>query len=145
MSAVLTTSRLLCMLSDTPIDYPNIHLSKRRTPTKVIISFYSCTSLLSNLTSSPGLKAGMPIYGQPSQRKASPRLQFPHDPTFPCTVKSTSARSSAPSLRVLSCASAVSRLAASSAASFCARPQVQSLHALRRLPTLGAHSGAWTR
>jgi hypothetical protein len=106
------------------------------------ITSYNCTSLLSSLTSSPGLKAGIPIYGQPLQRNASPRLQFPHEPTFPCTVKSTSVRSSAPSFSVLSCASAVARLAASSAAIRSARPQEQSLQARRRLPTLGTHSGA---
>jgi len=104
--------------------------------------FYNCTSLLSSRTSSPGLKAGIPMYGQPSQRKASPRLQFPHEPTLPRTVKSTSARSSAPSLRVWSCASAFTRVTASSAAIFSARPHVQSLHARRRFPTRGAHSGA---
>jgi hypothetical protein len=87
----------------------------------------------------------MPIYGQPSQRKASPKLQLPQDPTFPWTVKSTSARSTAPNLRVCSLASASDRLAASSFAILSASPQVQSAQARRRLPTLGAHSGAMRR
>jgi len=39
-------------------------------------------------------------------------------------------------------ASAVARLAASSASRRAARPQVQSLQARRRLPVFGRHSGA---
>lgn len=108
-------------------------------------AIYNCTSLLSNRTSSPGLKAGMPMYGHPSHLNASPKLQFPQEPTLPLTVKSTSARSSESSFSAASCLSAESRLAASSAASLSARPQVQSLHARRRLPTRGAHSGARSR
>lgn len=85
---------------------PNICIGTTTCPTSIINAIrkasYNCTSLLRRRTSSPGLKAGIPIYGQPSQRNASPRLQFPHDPTLPWTVKSTSARSSAPSLRVWS-------------------------------------------
>ena len=103
---------------------------------------YNCTSSFTNRTSSPGLNAGSPIYGHPSQRKASPSAQFPQLPTLPCTVKSTSARSSAPSFSVLRAWSAVLRLAASSASIFCFRPHVQSLQARRRLPDLGRHSGA---
>lgn len=103
---------------------------------------YNCTSLFRSLTSSPGLKAGIPIYGHPSQRNASPKLQFPQEPTFPCTVKSTSARSSASSFRALSCASALDLVLASSAAILSANPHVQSLQARRRLPAFGAHSGA---
>ena len=99
----------------------------------------SCTSLFTNLTSSPGLNAGSPMYGHPSHLNASPRAQFPHDPTLPCTVKSTSARSSACSLARL--ASALERLAASSALSRSARPQLQSLQARRRL-VLGLQASA---
>lgn len=68
-------------------------------------------------------------------------LQFPHDPTFPWTVKSTSARSSAPSFKVCSLVSASARFAESSAAIRSARPQVQSLQA-RRLLLFGMHSAA---
>lgn len=114
----------------------------RRTHAHTHARLYSCTSLFRRRTSSPGRKAGMPMYGQPSQRKASPRLQLPHEPTLPWTVKSSSARSSASSLSALSCCSAVERLPASSPAIFSASPHVQSLHARRRLPTRGMHSGA---
>lgn len=100
---------------------------------------HNCTSLFTNLTSSPGLKAGRPIYGHPSHLKASPRAQLPQDPTLPWTVKSTSARSSACSLARF--ASALERLAASSALSRSARPQLQSLQARRRL-VLGLHASA---
>lgn len=103
---------------------------------------HSWISLLSSRTSSPGLKAGSPMYGQPSQRKASPRAQFPQLPTLPWTVKSTSARSFVSSFMVLSALSAASRLALSSASICCASPQVQSLHARLRFPTFGRHSGA---
>lgn len=82
------------------------------------------------------------MYGQPSQRKASPSEQFPQLPTFPWTVKSTSARSSAPILIVDRALSALARLVESSASIFSLRPQVQSLHARRRLPALGRHSAA---
>jgi hypothetical protein len=99
----------------------------------------SCTSLFTNLTSSPGLNAGSPMYGQPSHLNASPKAQFPHDPTLPWTVKSTSARSSACSLARL--ASALERFAASSALSRSARPQLQSLQARRRL-VLGLQASA---
>jgi len=58
----------------------------------------SCTSLSNNLTSSPGLNAGSPIYGHPSHLNASPSAQFPQLPTFPFTVKSISSKSSASSL-----------------------------------------------
>lgn len=102
---------------------------------------YNCTSLSNNITSSPGLNAGNPIYGHPSHLNASPRLQFPQLPTFPGTVKSTSAKSSDCNLRVLRAASALERLAASSASRRWARPQVQSLQARRRL-ALGLHSVA---
>ena len=112
---------------------------KQRRKTRVC---YSCTSLFNNRTSSPGLKAGIPMYGHPSHRNASPNAQFPQLPTLPCTVKSTSAKSSAPSLRVLSVLSALLRLVASSASIFSFRPQVQSLQARRRLPDLGRHSAA---
>ena len=95
---------------------------------------------LSNLTSSPTLKAGNPTYGHPSHRKASPNAQFPQLPTFPCTVKSTSAKSSAASFASFS--SAAERLAASSAARVAASPHVQSLQARRRFPGRGRHSGA---
>jgi hypothetical protein len=59
---------------------------------------YNCTSFCNILTSSPGLKGGNPTYGHPSHRNASPKAQFPHEPTFPFTVKSTSVRSLTPSL-----------------------------------------------
>jgi len=62
-----------------------------------------------------------------------PRLQLPQLPTFPCTVKSTSARSSACNFNAFNAVSALARRARSSASSFSARPQVQSLQALRRL------------
>ena len=114
--------------------------SEKGNPIILMLSTHNCTSSLSNRTSSPGLKAGNPIYGHPSHRNASPNAQFPHEPTLPCTVKSTSARSSAFSFA--SAWSALERLAASSASSFSARPQVQSLHARLRLPVLGRHSGA---
>lgn len=115
---------------------------------------YNCTSSLISLTSSPGLNAGSPMYGHPSHRNASPKEQFPQLPTFPCTVKSTSASSSAFSFAaegavveadewsLFRAASAVVRLVASSASSRAARPQVQSLQARRRLPVFGRHSGA---
>ena len=118
---------------------------------------YSWISSFKSLTSSPGLKAGSPMYGQPSHLKASPKapirsqfyfhipkrqyLQLPQLPTLPFTVKSTSAKSSAWSLSVLSAWSALARLALSSASSFCAKPHVQSLQARRRL-ALGLHSVA---
>lgn len=130
---------------------------------------YSCTSSFINRTSSPGLNAGSPIYGHPSHLKASPSAQLPQLPTLPCTVKSSSIRSSAPSFAVagaplevafgppfalavapfLPCSSpsaesAACRFARSSASIFAARPHVQSLQALRRLPALGWHSGAVT-
>lgn len=100
---------------------------------------HNCTSLFTNLTSSPGLNAGNPIYGHPSHLNASPSAQLPHEPTLPCTVKSTSARSSACSLARLE--SACARLAASSAFRRSARPQLQSLQARRRL-VLGRHASA---
>jgi len=103
---------------------------------------YNCTSLFSNLTSSPGVNAGSPIYGHPSQRNASPRAQLPQLPTLPWTVKSTSARSSWSSFRLLKALSAEARFAASSASIFSFMPHVQSLQARRRLPYLGRHSGA---
>ena len=121
-------------------------------------------------TSSPGLNAGSPTYGQPSQRNASPSAQLPQLPALPGTVKSVapSSRSAALSLArpgavpldavdlaapvvglgaapvgsAASAASARVRVAASSAARRAARPQVQSLQARRRLPGLGVHSGA---
>jgi hypothetical protein len=119
---------------------------------------YSWISSFKSLTSSPGLKAGNPMYGQPSHLKASPKapirsqfyftdlkkkqyLQLPQLPTLPFTVKSTSAKSSAWSLSVLSAWSALARLALSSASSFWAKPHVQSLQARRRL-ALGLHSVA---
>lgn len=112
------------------------HLSQSLPPSQ------SCTSSPNNLTSSPGLNAGRPIYGQPSHRKASPSAQLPQLPTFPLTVKSTSARSSACSLARFW--SAEARLARSSASSRWARPQVQSLQARRRflLPAGGRQEGA---
>lgn len=110
--------------------------------TSIKLALYNCTSLFSKRTSSPGLNAGMPMYGQPSHLKASPSEQLPHDPTLPWTVKSISAKSSESSFSALSLVSASSRLALSSAAIFSARPHVQSLQARRRLPTLGIHSGA---
>ena len=114
-----------------------------------IIGLYNCTSSLISRTSSPGLKAGNPMYGHPSHLNASPNAQLPQLPTFPCTVKSTSASSSdfsfAAELREDKAASALARLAASSASIFWARPQVQSLQARRRLPALGRHSGAGGR
>lgn len=96
------------------------------------------------LTSSPGLKAGRPIKGQPSQRNASPKEQLLHEPVFPCTVKSTSSLSSSVlSLRTLRSAFAFWRRSASSASSWAARPQVQSLQARRRfLAVSGWHSAA---
>ena len=57
----------------------------------------SWKSLFANRTSSPGLNGGRPMYGQPSQRNASPSAQDPQLPTFPCTVRSVS-RSSAVSI-----------------------------------------------
>ena len=107
-----------------------------------VLSPYNWISLLSNRTSSPGLNAGRPMYGHPSHLNASPSAQFPQLPTFPCTVKSTSARSSASNFRELSALSAEERLAASSASIFSFIPQVQSLQARRRLPGLGWHSSA---
>jgi hypothetical protein len=103
---------------------------------------YNWISLFIKRTSSPGLKAGSPMYGHPSHLKASPSAQFPQLPTLPWTVKSTSVRSSAPSFNVSSAWSAVARFAASSASSFSFIPQVQSLQARRRFPALGRHSGA---
>jgi hypothetical protein len=79
------------------------------------------------------------MYGHPSHLNASPRAQLPQEPTLPCTVKSTSARSSACSLARF--ASAFWRFAASSALSRSARPQLQSLQARRRL-VLGLHASA---
>ena len=68
------------------VPFPQSHSSYK--------SFYRTpSSPTRNLTSSPGLKAGRPIYGHPSHRKASPNAQFPQLPTLPCTVKSTSASS----------------------------------------------------
>ena len=78
---------------------------------------------------------------QAQARFLPPRLQFPQLPTFPSTVKSTSARSSACSFIVFNAWSALSLFALSSASSFCASPQVQSLQARRRL-ALGLHSVA---
>src|SRR4051794_26042982 len=89
--------------------------------------YYNWMSLFSSRTSSPGLKAGKPIYGHPSHLNASPSAQLPQLPTLPWTVKSTSARSSASSFNELSALSAEERLAASSASSFSFMPQVQSL------------------
>jgi hypothetical protein len=45
-------------------------------------------------------------------------------------------------LMVLSFESALARVAASSASIFSLSPHVQSLHARRRLPGFGRHSGA---
>jgi hypothetical protein len=115
-----------------PHPVPNNPDDNRQSP-------HNCTSLFTSLTSSPGLNAGSPMYGHPSHLNASPSAQFPHEPTLPCTVKSTSARSSACSLARL--ASAFERLAASSALSRSARPQLQSLQARRRL-VLGLQASA---
>lgn len=104
------------------------------------VFFYNCTSFVNNRTSSPGWKAGRPIYGHPSHLNASPKEQFPQLPTFPLTVKSTSASSSDRNLARFWSAS--DRLAASSASSRWARPHVQSLHARRRLPAAGRHEAA---
>ena len=79
------------------------------------------------------------MYGHPSHLKASPSAQLPQDPTLPCTVKSTSVRSLALNLAKLS--SAFCRFTLSSASIRWARPQVQSLHALRRL-VFGLHAAA---
>lgn len=107
---------------------------------KLPITNHNCTSSSCNLTTSPFLNAGKPMYGHPSQRKASPNAQLPQLPTFPFTVKSTSARS--PAFNFARFWSAAERLAASSASSRCARPQVQSLQARRRLPVGGRQDGA---
>lgn len=131
-----------CLLS-TPFSSPyqttvyNITLKYHEQSTSSRVQ--SCTSLFNSLTSSPGLKAGSPIYGQPSHRNASPKAQLPHEPTLPCTVKSTSVRSLEVSFARL--ASASWRLALSSASIRCASPQVQSLQA-RRLFVLGLHASA---
>lgn len=109
---------------------------------RCVIAFYNCTSLSNSFTSSPGLNGGRPMYGQPSQRNASPREQFPQLPVFPWTVKSTSAISPEFNFNADNFSSAFARWSLSSAWSFCASPQVQSLHALLRLPALGLHSGA---
>lgn len=82
------------------------------------------------------------MYGHPSHRNASPSAQLPQLPSFPWTVKSTSASSLAPNFIVSNAASALARLASSSSRSLSASPQVQSLHALRRFPAFGRHSGA---
>jgi len=79
------------------------------------------------------------MYGQPSHLKASPSAQLPHDPTLPLTVKSTSFKSLA--LNFARSASALVRLALSSAWRRSARPQVQSLQARRRL-VLGLQASA---
>lgn len=94
------------------------------------------------------------MYGHPSHLNASPSAQLPQLPTLPGTVKSISDKSFTPSLAAAGAAppllicieasalSAASRLALSSASSRWASPQVQSLQALLRLPTLGKHSAA---
>jgi hypothetical protein len=134
ISSHLISSHLISshLISYRPVLFNNLD-DNRQTPPQ------SCTSLFTNRTSSPGLNAGSPIYGHPSHLNASPSAQFPHDPTLPCTVKSTSARSSACNLARL--ASALERLAASSALSRSARPQLQSLQARRRL-VLGLQASA---
>ena len=161
------SSRLHCLLElSVPHCQPLPLLLNR--PTKAPHNVPSSPSR--SRTSSPGLNAGSPTYGQPSQRKASPSAQLPQLPTLPRTVKSISPslRSAALSLATpgapfaaVDCgaealgpesvlvgrpaaraASARARVAASSAARRVARPQVQSLQARRRLPGLGLHSGA---
>lgn len=107
-----------------------------------IPSTQSWTSLFRSLTSSPGLNAGRPMYGHPSHRKASPRAQLPQLPSFPCTVKSTSAKSPPSNFMLSSALSAFALLPASSSSIFRAKPQVQSLQARRRFPAFGRHSGA---
>lgn len=79
------------------------------------------------------------MYGHPSHLNASPSAQLPHEPTLPCTVKSTSFKSLA--LSFARFASASARLALSSASIRCARPHVQSLQARRRL-VLGLQASA---
>lgn len=89
-------------------------------------------------TSCPGLKAGRPRYGQPAQRKASPRAQLPQEPVvLPSTVKSNSVKSSDCSLSTSRFLSALARRSLSSASRRSARPHVQSLQARRLRPVLG--------
>ena len=91
-------------------------------------------------TISPGLNGGRPRYGHPSQRKASPSAQEPHDPpVFPGTVKSISSSK----LRVTTVDACFASWASCSWSSSSLRPQVQSLQALRRFlePGSGAHCG----
>lgn len=94
---------------------------------------HSCTVSLIIRTSSPGLNGGSPMYGHPSHRNASPSEQLPHDPVFPCTVKSTSSFSSSDfSFSTFRSLSACACRVESSASSRLDSPQVQSLQARRR-------------
>lgn len=102
---------------------------------------HSCTSSFIIFTSSPGLNGGNPTYGHPSHLNASPSEQLPHDPVFPCTVKSVSSSSSSGcSLRMLSFLFASALRELSSASSWLESPQEQSLQAFRRfLAIVGLH------
>src|SRR6202035_4067385 len=98
-----------------------------------------------SFTSSPGLKAGIPINGptishhiglrdiHPAHRNASPNPQLPQLLDFPCTVKSNSSSPRTTTGNFLALASSVSSNSLS--------PHVQSLHAFLRFPGAGAHSG----
>jgi hypothetical protein len=71
----------------------------------------------------------------PAHLKASPKEQLPQL-LFPCTVKSNSSSPKTTTGNLL--------LAdAFSDSSNSLRPHVQSLHAFRRFPGDGAHSGGW--
>mmetsp|Transcript_21576 Transcript_21576/g.69472 ORF Transcript_21576/g.69472 Transcript_21576/m.69472 type:complete len:402 (-) Transcript_21576:37-1242(-) len=85
-------------------------------PAMVTGVHYRSTAAASSSTFSPGLNAGIPRYGQPAQRKASPFQQLPHE---------------------LLLALAASSLAAPSSS---ARPHVQPLHGLR----VGPHASAFS-
>lgn len=104
--------------------------------------FHSWATSFRIWTSWPGLKAGRPIYGHPSHRKASPSAQLPQEPVLPWTVKSNSSKSSDCSIITFSSLSALARRSVSSASSRSASPHVQSLQARRLRPVLGWHSGA---
>lgn len=104
---------------------------------------YNCTSPLKIFTSSPGLNAGKPMYGQVEQRKASPREQLLQEPVFPLTVKSSSLRSSVFSLKASeSLESALLRRSRSSSSRRSERPHVQSLQGLRRFWPSTLQAGA---
>lgn len=103
---------------------------------------YSWATSFKICTSWPGLNAGRPRYGHPSQRKASPSAQLPQEPVLPWTVKSSSFKSPVSSFITFKFLSAVSRRSLSSASRRSARPHVQSLQAFRLLPVFGWHSGA---